>query len=230
MKSSHQIIFLLSYCMFGAVFAMEKEPNNKNKLFVMQKRFDNKDARFIDVVDHEVVDNFVGGHSIYYDNKYGVRKYQKDIISFPVKSLGLLPIENYGEKRFFNILPDYTTGDPLGNRGEILTIVDPAMRQGAIVGGTVQYHDNAVGRIYVYLGFSASNFRSFHEGRKRVYPANVMALQVIKEETEHMPRLSERHIFKGVRPFGDEDMIEEVKMQRPETESCDWDNILVRSL
>ncbi len=222
MKSSHQIIFLLSYCMFGTVIAMEKESIQK---------LSTKDTRFVDVVNYKVVDKFVDGYPIHYDSKYEVQKYHKDTISFafPVKSLGLLPIEYYGEKRFFNILPDYFTG-PLGNRGDIFTVADPAIRQAAVVGGTVQYHDNTIGRIYLYLGFNVSNFRSLHKGREKIYPATVMALQLIKEETEYTPRLSKWHAFDGVMPFDDTDMIEEVKKQRPETKISDWDDILVRSL
>ena len=220
MKSSHKIIFLVSYCMFGTVCAMEREPNNT---------LSKQDTRFVDVVDHEVVDMLVGGYPIHYDNKYGVQGHQKDVVSFPVKTLGLLPIENYGEKRFFNILPDYTIADPLGNRGEVFG-VDAAIRQGAVVGGTIQYYDNAVGRIYLYLGFNASNFRSLDEGRKIVYPATVMALQIMREGTEDTPRFSKWHIFDGVMPFDDTDMITEVRKQRPETNISDWDNILVRSL
>jgi hypothetical protein len=201
--------------MFGTIVAMEKEP---------------KDTRFVDIVNYNVVDEFVSGYPVHYDSKYGVQKYQKDAVSFPVKSLSLLPIEYYGEKRFFNILPDYSTADPLGNRGTVFTVADPAIRQAAVVGGTVQYHDNTVGRIYLYLGFSAGKFRSLREGCERVYPATVMALQLIKEETEHTSRLSKWHAFDGVMPFDDTDMLEEVRKQRPETKISDWDDILVRSL
>ncbi|HLW72667.1 MAG TPA: hypothetical protein VKR54_01330 [Candidatus Babeliales bacterium] len=158
MKSFNQIVFLLSFATVGTVFSMEEYvPAKSGKEFVE--------------VDNKLVEYYTGNNIRYY-GEYRAQQRDNNIVSFPVESTDPLPIEYCGNTRFF--VTSATTGTQ-GRPGEGYTILDPAIKQLAVVRCVAQSNNYGAN---VYLGLDTDNFKSVgYKGRNRIYSARVMAIQ-----------------------------------------------------
>ena len=201
MKSCNQIIFVVSCFMFSAVVAMQVVPTQREKWYID--------------VDKNSVEQLVGGAIRYYD-EYGAREFhKKNIVSFLVECTDSLPIEYCGEKRFF-VTSAIRAG--LGQQGEALVILDPAIKQLAIVRGVVQSNNN---RINIYLGLETDNVKLFDNIGKRIYPTKVMAIQ-IPEKSDYWsgyPGHGKCLVLNEVASFGIVQIMEEFKKKFPKVEN-----------
>ena len=163
MKKFNQILFLLGFVVIADLSGMEQMvPARQGKWFI---ELDDKDVQY-----------HIGGNIRYYKEYHASNSNNK--VLFPVKSTDPLPIEYFGEKRFFMLSADkgsLAIRGGFGGIGEPYMILDPAIKQLAVVRGVSQSNNCGVN---VYMGLDTDNVkRCGHENRDRLYTARILILQ-----------------------------------------------------
>ncbi len=165
MKIVNAIILLLSF--ISSISAMEEISVKKDKTVLEKcnKRFVKLNAENAKLIEYYT------GCNIRYYKEYRAQQNGTDIL-FPVECTDPLPIEYYGEKRFF--VSSATVGSK-GSSGTAYTISDSAVRQMAVVRGVVQ--SNNVG-VNIYLGLETDKVElTGYKGFNKIYPARAMLIQ-----------------------------------------------------
>jgi len=183
--------------MFSTVVAMEVVPTRHQKWYID--------------VNKDVVERFVGS-DIRYHNEYKFREFHKEnIVSFPVECTDPLPIEYCGDKRFFKT--------PL----MALTILDPAIKQLAIVRGTMQKNHK---HIAIYLGLETDNIKLLDNRDKKIYPAKILAYHLEKENDVNSGYWHPQcfSCTDKVAHFGILQILEEFEKRFPKVKNRDWND------
>jgi hypothetical protein len=212
MKSCNQIIFVVSCFTFSAVVAMEIVPTQQGKWYID--------------IDKNSVEQFVGG-SVRYDDEYKAREFhKKNIVSFPVECTDPLPIEYCGSKRFF--MTSATGSGWPGEEGDALIILDPMIKQLAVVRGIT--HNNT--RIHVYVGLETDNVKIIDSiGCKKIYPAKILAFQIKEKSNSQFKYLYRKcFMYHRVMHFGGMQLMEEVRKNFPEVKTCNFDDYFKKLL
>jgi hypothetical protein len=211
MKSFNQIMFLCSIAMVGGASGMEKMASGKQGKWFVE-------------LDNKLVEYYTGNNIRYY-KEYHANAGENNMVLFSVENTDPLPIDYFGEKRFF--VTSATTGS-VGNMGEACMILDPAIKQLAVVRGVARSNNNGVN---VYMGLNTDNVKLFgYKGRDRIYPTRVMMLQT-KAKCGSDSGYSWYHNYKivnEVKHFGAHEIGMEVRKYLS-LNDCGWKNPLFQA-
>jgi hypothetical protein len=204
-KHLKRILFVISYCVYGTVFAMEIVPA--------------QECSWIVDVDNKSIENLVGGTIHYYD-EYESSMFRKDTVCFPVESTDPLPIQYCGDQRFFVTSAIHFSSWMVP--GQVYAITDPAIKQLVAVRGDVKSYDSRISacRVHLYLGLETDRVKHLNENHKRIYPARVMAFEMRQQRDDEVGYRYEANYMPGTEPFEGALLMEEVKKQNPQVEIC----------
>ena len=196
------IFFLLYNC---ALVSLVSAMDVQNKL--VRKGTPKKSV--VTKISIELEESQIGyqtGDKINYYKEYHPNKRSQNIVVFPLLHVDPLPIESCGDTRFF-----CTSAHPdsFGSFGQPYMILNPAIKQMAVVRGVRQSSEATT---YVYMGFDTDEFKLVgNRGFHKIYTAKIMALST-KDNCGTRPWFQPYKLnSKDVQTFGIEEIRSEVQ-------------------